>query len=361
MSLINLSGRSALVTGGSRGVGAATAIMLAEAGASVAITYKTRKADADNVLGQIRGILEGQGGDGPPARRPASPPGVGSGAGDGPPARPVLRRTPQASVSKGPTALPPVAIQADLSHRTDCDRAVQQTVDAFGGLDIFVANAGIWPYEDVSVEDMDDDRWRETLAVNLDSVFFGCRAALRAMRVGGEGPRSASPPVRRSARGVGGEGKQPAGPPARQPARGVGGEGKQPAYPPTRLPAGGGGAGGRIVIVSSTAGQRGEAYHADYAATKGAIISFVKSLAVEAAPEVTVNACAPGWIDTEMSQVVYEREGGGGKGGIEKTIPMGRVATAREVAGPIVFLCSELAAQVTGETLNVNGGSVMCG
>ena len=117
--------------------------------------------------------------------------------------------------------------------------------------------------------------------------------------------------------------------------------------------------GGRLVFVSSTAGQRGEAFHSDYAASKGATISFVKSLSVELAPRnVTVNAVAPGWVDTEMCAEPFA---GGGRERIEAGIPLGRVASARDVAGPIVFLCSELARHVTGEVLNVNGGSVLCG
>src|SRR5262249_51802006 len=117
--------------------------------------------------------------------------------------------------------------------------------------------------------------------------------------------------------------------------------------------------GGRIVLVSSTAGQRGEAYHADYAATKGGMISFVKSLAVElAARDITVNAVAPGGVDTEA---VAEPMHGEGREKIARGIPVGRVATPRDIAGPIVFLCSELARHITGEILNVNGGSVLCG
>jgi 3-oxoacyl-[acyl-carrier protein] reductase len=119
--------------------------------------------------------------------------------------------------------------------------------------------------------------------------------------------------------------------------------------------------GGRIVLVASTAGQRGEAFHADYAATKGAVISFTKSLAVELAPRITVNCVAPGWVDTEMSAIPYAADGGAGRRAIERTIPMGRVATPEEIAGPIVFLCSDLAGFLTGEILNVNGGSVLCG
>ena len=266
MSLIDLSGKAALVTGGSRGIGAATAVMLAEAGASVAITYRERKAAADEVLDRIAEV----GGGGPPARLPARP---------------------------------SISIQADVSQREDNERAVEGARAAFGRLDMFVANAGIWPPDDVAVRDMDDARWKRTLGVNLDSVFFGCRAALKVLQPGG-----------------------------------------------------------RMVIVSSTAGQRGEAFHADYAATKGAIISFVKSLAVEAASDdITVNAVAPGWIDTEMSAGPYGRDGGAGRKAIEAGIPLGRIATAADVAGPIVFLCSELARQVTGEIVNVNGGSVLCG
>jgi 3-oxoacyl-[acyl-carrier protein] reductase len=117
--------------------------------------------------------------------------------------------------------------------------------------------------------------------------------------------------------------------------------------------------GGSIVLVGSTAGQRGEAGHADYAASKGAIISLVKGVAMELAPRaITVNCVAPGWIDTEMAAVPYAE---GGRARIEAGIPLGRVASAEDVAGPIVFLCSALARHITGEILNVNGGSVLCG
>ena len=256
MTLIDLSGRVALVTGGSRGIGAATAVMLADAGADVALTYRTRKDEAEKVGKQIERIGR------------------------------------QWTV-----------LQADLSRREDCERVVRETAEAYGKLDIFVANAGIWPPEDVPVSGMTDEQWRTTMATNLDSVFWGTRAALKAMKRGG-----------------------------------------------------------RVVIVTSTAGQRGESNHADYAATKGALISFVKSVAVEVGKEdITVNSVAPGWVDTEMSAMPYERGGGSGKRRIEQGIPLGRVASAQDVAGPIVFLCSSLARHITGEILNVNGGSVLCG
>jgi 3-oxoacyl-[acyl-carrier protein] reductase len=117
--------------------------------------------------------------------------------------------------------------------------------------------------------------------------------------------------------------------------------------------------GGRIVAVGSTAGQRGEADHADYAASKGAMISFVKSICIELAPrDITVNCVAPGWVDTEMAAEPYA---GGGRARIAAAIPLGRVASPDDIAGPIVFLCSPLARHITGEVVNVNGGSVLCG
>ena len=116
---------------------------------------------------------------------------------------------------------------------------------------------------------------------------------------------------------------------------------------------------GRMVLVSSTAGQRGEAFHGDYAATKGAMISLVKGLCIELAPRgITVNAVAPGWILTEMSESAFID---GGAESIAQGIPIGRIATAEDVAGPIVFLCSELARHITGEIMNVNGGAVLPG
>jgi 3-oxoacyl-[acyl-carrier protein] reductase len=255
MSLIDLSGQVAIVTGGSRGVGAATVHLLAQAGASVAIVFQRREGAARDVARQV----EQAGG--------------------------------RATI-----------IQGDVARADDCQRIVDETIRAFDRLDIYVANAGIWPEEDVGVATMPDDRWQQTMRVNLDSVFFGTRSAIPRMHDDG-----------------------------------------------------------RLVIVSSTAGQRGEAFHADYAATKGALIAFVKSLAVEVAPRLTVNAVAPGWIDTEMSKGPYERNGGRGREAIAAGIPLRRIATAEDVAGPILFLCSPLARHVTGEILNVNGGAVLCG
>jgi len=152
----------------------------------------------------------------------------------------------------------------------------------------------------ISIGEMTDDHWRRTLQANLDSVFFTTREAARRIRDDG-----------------------------------------------------------RIVLVGSTAGQRGEAFHVDYAASKGAIISMVKGLCVELGGRgVTVNCVAPGWVDTEMARPALD---GGKKDEIAKTIPLGRIPPAEDIAGPIVFLCSGLARHITGEVLNVNGGAVLVG
>ena len=117
--------------------------------------------------------------------------------------------------------------------------------------------------------------------------------------------------------------------------------------------------GGRVVLVSSTAGQRGEAMHADYAASKGAMIAFVKSVALEVASRgITVNSVAPGWVDTEMCADPFAK---GGRERIAKATPVGRIATVEDIAAPIAFLCMSGARHITGEILNVNGGSVLCG
>lgn len=251
--MISLRGRRALVTGGSRGIGAATARLLAECGADVGIGYRSRTQEAADVVKTL--------------------------------------------ADRGVRAF---AHAADLTTREGAEALVERTVREFGGLDLFIGNAGTWPAAEAAVADLDDERWRRTLLENLDAVFYASRAVARVV-----------------------------------------------------------GDGGRIVLVSSTAGQRGEALHADYAAAKGATISFVKSLAIELAPrDVTVNCVAPGWVDTEMAAEPFA---GDGKARISSTIPLGRVASPRDVAGPIVFLCSDLARHVTGEVLNVNGGSVLCG
>lgn len=251
--MISLSGKKALVTGGARGIGAACARLLAQAGADVGIAYRSRADEAQGLVDELTTL------------------GVRA-----------------------------FAFQGDLSTRAANDAFVAEAVRQFGQLDIFVGNAGVWPDVSVPVADLDDERWHHTVATNLDGMFFGARAAVRHMPNGG-----------------------------------------------------------RLVFISSTAGQRGEAGHADYAASKGAMISFVKSLAVElGARDITVNSVAPGWVDTEAVARPFAAEG---RGRIEANIPLQRVASPADIAGPVLFLSSSLARHVTGEILNVNGGSVLCG
>ncbi|HZL50741.1 MAG TPA: SDR family oxidoreductase, partial [Terracidiphilus sp.] len=186
---------------------------------------------------------------------------------------------------------------------------VAAAVAAFGRLDILVVNHGIWPAEDVSIARMADEQWRRTMGVNLDSVFGLVQAAVAQM---------------------------------------------------DRQALAQGEAAGHIVLISSTAGQRGEANHADYAVTKGALISLTKSLSSELAPRgIRVNCVAPGWVATEMSAAAVGDPEMGAK--IRAGIPVGRVASPREIAGPVLFLCTPLAGFISGEVLNVNGGSVLVG
>ncbi|CAN5353436.1 3-oxoacyl-[acyl-carrier-protein] reductase [soil metagenome] len=251
--MIDLRGRRALVTGGSRGIGAATARLLARAGADVVIGYRSRASDARAVVEEMR--------------------------------------------AGGVRA---AAFAADIGTRVGADALIGAAVATLGGLDLFIANAGVWPSADRSVDMMDDAQWHNTIRENLDSIFFTTSAVVRVISDGG-----------------------------------------------------------RIVLVSSTAGQRGEAFHADYGASKGAVISFTKSLAVElGARDITVNSVAPGWVDTEM---VSGAMADAGRKRINASIPLGRVAMPGDIAGPIVFLCSPLARHITGEVVNVNGGSVLCG
>jgi 3-oxoacyl-[acyl-carrier protein] reductase len=251
--MIDLSGKCAVITGGSRGVGRATALLMARAGATVAIGYRTRAAEAEATVAEIRAL--------------------------------------------GVDAL---CVEGDVSDANGARDLFERAEGQLGGVDVFVGNAGVWPPEGVPLADMTEEQWRRTMAVNVDGVFFTCREASRRLRDGGS-----------------------------------------------------------IVLVGSTAGQRGEAYHADYAASKGAMMSLVKGFCVElAARDINVNCVAPGWIDTEMAAPALGREE---RSRITTAIPLGRIASAEDIAGPILFLCSKMARHITGEVLNVNGGAVLAG
>jgi len=200
------------------------------------------------------------------------------------------------------------AVACNLCGTETAAELVAATVSHFGRLDILVANHGVWPAEDMPIDKMTDAQWRSTIAINLDSVFALVKHSVAQMK-------------------------------------------KQAKQGP---------AAGRIVLVSSTAGQRGESFHTDYAATKGALISMVKGLSTELAREpIYVNCVAPGWVDTDMSAAALNDPATRDR--VFATIPLGRVGKPEEIAAPILFLCTEYAGFVTGEVFNVNGGAVLIG
>jgi len=251
--MIDLTDQVALITGASRGIGAATAVLFAEAGADVALVYRSHDGEAEAVQAQVAGF--------------------------------------------GRKAL---LLKGDVSDFATAGQHVEQTVAAFGRLDILVGNAGIWT--DLETGAGQEAVWDHTMAVNLKSIFNYTDAAVPVMQRAGKG---------------------------------------------------------NIIHVSSTAGQRGEAGHSHYAATKGAIIAYVKSLAVELAPTIRVNSVAPGWVNTHLNDPVF----GDPKfvAAATAAIPLQRMPEPEDLAGPILFLASDLAVHITGEVLNVNGGAVLCG
>jgi len=253
---ISLENQVAVITGGSRGIGAATVKAFAEAGARVVFSYRKAARAARDL---VRDSDDGSG-------------------------RVIAQR-------------------AEVSRMADARKLIRTAIDRFGRLDILVANAGIWNTDSLPIEKMTERAWDEMVAINLKGVYAVIHYAVPHMK-------------RR----------------------------KQ----------------GRIIVVSSTAGQRGEAFHTHYGASKGGVISLVKGLATELAPHhILVNCVAPGWVDTDMcastlSDPRSAREVAG-------TIPLRRVARPEEIALPILFLASSMSTYVTGEVLNVNGGSVLCG
>lgn len=248
--MLNLKGKSVLITGGSRGIGAACVKYFSKADANVAFTYHQNKEAADKVLEEFRNAK---------------------------------------------------SYKVDLSSEDDIIQSIKNIEKDFDGLDVLVNNAGIWKYG--SITEMSLKEWEETIKVNLNAVFLYCKYSVPLMKKRGSG---------------------------------------------------------KIINIASTAGQRGEAFHSHYAASKGGVISFTKSLASELGKEgINVNCVAPGWVYTDMTNDIledkdYEKL-------VREQIPLNKIPSADEIAGPVLFLASDLASHITGEILNVNGGSVLCG
>jgi len=256
---LSLSGKVALITGGSRGIGAATVRLFIAAGAKVAFTYHKARSQAEALAKEC-----------------------------------------------GEANCRPLA--ANLTSADSSQAVIAEVAKVFGRVDILVANHGVWPAEDVAIENMTNEQWRSTLSINLDAVFGLVKYTVAQMKS--------------------------------QPRTGC--------------------AAGHIVLISSTSGQRGEAFHCDYSATKGALISMVKGLSTElASAGIYVNSVAPGWVDTDMSRTALDDPRSGEE--IRRTIPLGRVGKPEEIAAPVLFLCSQHASFITGEVFNVNGGAVLAG
>ena len=249
--MLTLEGRTALVTGGGRGIGRAVCLLFGRLGAHVAVSYRSDRGSAEATTAEI-----------------------------------------QAAGGKA------FALAADLARPEEAERLIAETLSRLGQLDVLVANHGIW--KRASLPDMTPAEWEEMLSVNLGGVYAVCRHAARHMI-------------------------------------------------PRRT--------GTMVLVASTSGQRGEAHYSHYSATKGAILAFTKSLALELAPHgIRVNGVAPGWVLTDMTRAALE-----GPEGPEavRPIPRRQAGTPDEIAGPVAFLASDLSSYLYGEILSVNGGSVI--
>jgi 3-oxoacyl-[acyl-carrier protein] reductase len=251
--MIKLDGKKALITGGSRGIGRATAILFAKAGCDLAINYINQNEAAEKVREEIDKI--------------------------------------------GQECL---VFKADISQKNNINSMIEGIMQKWGRIDILVNNAGIWTYGEMGK--MSEKTWAETMKINVDGVFYTCNAVVPHMK-----------------------------------------EKKR----------------GWIISVSSTAAVRGEAFHSHYAASKGALVSFTKSLAAELGPyNIRVNCVAPGWVDTDMCSGVFSDPDF--RDEVQESIPLRRIPPPEDIAGPILFLASDLAQHITGEVLNVNGGSVLC-
>jgi 3-oxoacyl-[acyl-carrier protein] reductase len=253
---LELEGQVAVVTGGSRGIGAATVELFGQAGAKVVFSYR-KAAQA---------------------------------------AREVVRHCGKPAGSVTP-------VRTDVSKMKDSRKLIETAILQYGRLDILVANAGIWNADDLPIDKMAESEWDKMMAINLKGVYSVIHYAVPHMKRLGSGS---------------------------------------------------------IVVLSSTAGQRGEAFHTHYGASKGALISLVKGLSTELAPHrIRVNCLAPGWVDTDMCTPILRNRRETRR--INAGIPLGRFAQPEEIAMPILFLASPMASYITGEILNVNGGNVLCG
>jgi 3-oxoacyl-[acyl-carrier protein] reductase len=266
---LSLEGKVMLVTGGSRGIGAATVRLAREAGARVVFSYRSAERQAGE-------LVEACGGE------------------------EVCR-----------------ALKQELATVEDGQALVAAAVKVWGRVDCLVVNHGVWPPQDQPIATMTAEQWRGTMGVNLDSVFGLVSAAVGVMLKEAQEVGNRNQEVGKNVRG-------------------------------------------HVVLIASTAAQRGEAFHADYAASKGALISLTKSLSSELGPQgILCNCVAPGWVRTEMSEGTLGDPVASKKAlGL---IPLGRAGEPEEIAGPVVFLCSKWAGFVSGEVFNVNGGAVLVG
>jgi len=189
----------------------------------------------------------------------------------------------------------------NLSDAVEIEKVIGNILKDFENIDVVVNNAGIW--KEAAIDEMTIDEWNETMNINLTSIYLITKLLVPGM--------------------------------------------KKNKF-------------GSIINIASTAGQRGEAFHSHYAASKGGMISLTKSLASELGQHnITVNCVAPGWVITDMTTDSLADEKILKK--VLGDIPLNKVAQPEEIAGPVLFLASQLASHITGEILNVNGGSVLCG